>query len=107
MKSFEYSLSSAPLARVIDVIAEALGRREPGSPNKSRFARMASRFWHRQLRGVDAYIARADSMFAALDKWLWKQRVRETEAWLAQSKDLFELEARIRELDRAPNGRIF
>jgi len=56
---------------------------------------------------VDAYIARSDAMFAALDRWLWKQRMRETEAWLAQSKDVFELEARIRELERGPRTHIF
>jgi hypothetical protein len=55
---------------------------------------------------VDAYIARSDAMFAALDRWLWKQRMRETEAWLAQSQDRFELEARIRELERRPCARI-
>jgi hypothetical protein len=43
----------------------------------------------------------------ALDRWLWKQRARETEAWLAQSKDVFELEARMRELERRPPTRIW
>ena len=63
-------------------------------------ARMGDWLLHRQMRGVDAHVARADGMFAALDRWLWRQRMRETEAWLAQAKDLFELEVRIRELER-------
>jgi len=107
MKVLEYNPRGARVAGVLDVIAEALGRRDPKGPEQGWLARTASRLWHRQLRGVDAYIARADSMFAALDKWLWKQRIRETEAWLATSADIFELEARIRELDRMPHGRIF
>jgi glycine/D-amino acid oxidase-like deaminating enzyme len=117
---------------VIDIIAESLGRPPiptttkaanaatwgpaagtvpkaapaPATPAESgRLERAAAWLWQRQLRGVDAYIARADGMFAALDRWLWKQRMRETEAWLAKSHDLFELEARIRQLERGPDSR--
>jgi len=92
---------------VIDTIAESLARERPKRSEQGWLEQAGARFWRRQVRGVDAYIARADSMFAALDRWLWKQRARETEAWLAQSKDVFELEARIRELERGPPSRIF
>jgi hypothetical protein len=123
----------APLfSGVIDIIAESLGRppipvatpaanaaswgpangsapkarSAPAIPSEpGRLARAGAWLWRRQLRGVDAYIARADGMFAALDRWLWKQRMRETEAWLAQSRDVFELEARIRQLERGPDSR--
>ena len=105
MKRLESYPRNALFAGVLDSIAESLGRPKEGG--QSWFARTGSRLWRRQLRGVDAYIARADSMFEALDRWLWKQRARETEAWLAQSKDIFELEARIRELERRPPSRIF
>ena len=67
---------------------------------QSWLARAGDWLLRRRIRGVGADIARADGMFAALDRWLWKQRVRETEAWLAQSQDVFELEARIRQLER-------
>ena len=105
MKRLESYPRNTLFAGVLDSIAESLGRPKEGG--QSWLARTGSRLWRRQLRGVDAYIARADSMFAALDRWLWKQRARETEAWLAQSKDVFELEARIRELERGPPSRIF
>jgi hypothetical protein len=107
MKALETYARNTPFAGILDLIAETLGRPNPKGAEQGWLARTASRLWRRQVRGVDAYLSRADSMFAALDRWLWKQRMRETEAWLAQSKDVFELEARIRELERAPQSRIF
>lgn len=106
MKILEIQLRS-PLGDVVDVIAQVLGHNvaKPSAPGW--FARLLTRLWRRQLRGVDAYMQRADALSAALDRWLWKQRMRETEAWLAQSKDVFELEARIRALERGPCSHIF
>ena len=39
---------------------------------------------------------------AALDNWFYRQRLATREAYLAQSQNVFELEARMRELERAP-----
>jgi Protein of unknown function (DUF3563) len=36
----------------------------------------------------------------ALDNWFYRQRVREREAYLAKAKDIFELEYRMRQLER-------
>jgi len=36
----------------------------------------------------------------AFDNWLYRQQVKQREAYLAQSKDIFELEARLRHLER-------
>jgi len=107
MKATQTHARSTPFASVLDAIAEALGRPVLSPPRSGWLTRLGTRLWSRQLRGVVAYIARSDAMFAALDRWLWKQRMRETEAWLAQSKDVFELEARIRELERGPRTHIF
>ena len=107
MKVMESNPRTTFLSGVLDVIAESLGR-PSAAPAKPRWlSRIGAWLWNRQLRGVDAYIAKSDAMFAALDRWLWKQRMRETEAWLAQSQDRFELEARIRDLERSPCARIF
>ena len=106
MKAAETQPRSTLFTGVLDVIAEALGRPSLPKPRPGWIGRVGSRLWSRQIRGVDAHIRKADSMFAALDRWLWRQRMRDTEAWLAQSKDRFELEARIRELERRPGGRI-
>jgi Protein of unknown function (DUF3563) len=74
----------------------------PADGRQGWLARAGDWLLRRRIRGVGADIARADGTFAALDRWLWKQHVRETEAWLAQSQDIFELEARMRELGRGP-----
>ena len=41
------------------------------------------------------------------DRWLWRQHVREREAYLADSKDIFELEERIRGLERTVGSRYY
>ena len=38
----------------------------------------------------------------AVDNWLYRQQVKQREAYLGESKDIFELEARIRHLERRP-----
>ena len=38
----------------------------------------------------------------AFDNWLYQQQVKQREAWLAESQDIFELEARMRYLERRP-----
>jgi Protein of unknown function (DUF3563) len=38
----------------------------------------------------------------SLEQWLYRQRMKDRDAWLAQSQDVFELERRVRELDRRP-----
>jgi hypothetical protein len=40
--------------------------------------------------------------FERFDRWAARQRQRERERYLARSADIFELEARIRELERRP-----
>ena len=39
---------------------------------------------------------------AALDHWFHRQRMKERDAYLAQSQNVYELEARIRRLERRP-----
>jgi hypothetical protein len=43
---------------------------------------------------------RRQSWLDRLDAWVWRQQQKDRDAWLAQSKDLAELEARLRALDR-------
>jgi hypothetical protein len=47
------------------------------------------------------------TLLQRFDRWLWQQQVREREAYLAQSQDIFELEARIRSLERAVGSRYY
>ena len=41
-----------------------------------------------------------------LDTWFWNQRQRAREAYLAQSQDLYEVERRMRELERDGGSRF-
>ena len=38
----------------------------------------------------------------ALDSWSYRQRVKEREAYLAQAQDVFDVERRMRALERRP-----
>jgi len=49
--------------------------------------------------------AAARSLLERLDTWFWRQRQRAHEAYLAQSQDIFELERRMRELERSVGNR--
>ena len=49
--------------------------------------------------------AKAVSLLDRLDAWFWHQRQRANEAYLAQSQDVFELESRMRALERGVSDR--
>ena len=42
-----------------------------------------------------------------LDHWFWNQDQKATEAYLAQAKDVYELEVRIRDLERRTPSRYY
>jgi len=42
------------------------------------------------------------TLFERFDRWAARMRQRDRERYLAQASDVFELEARIRELERRP-----
>lgn len=47
------------------------------------------------------------SLFERLDRWVYRQEQREREAWLSGAQDVFELEARIRQLERSVGSRYY
>jgi uncharacterized protein DUF3563 len=47
------------------------------------------------------------SLMERFDRWLWKQHVREREAYLADAQDIFDLEDRIRRLERSVGSRYY
>jgi hypothetical protein len=47
------------------------------------------------------------SLLDRLDRWLWRQEVREREAYLADSKDIYELEERMRRMERSVGPRYY
>jgi len=44
--------------------------------------------------------ARRRGLFERLDDWFWRQQQRAVEAYLAKATDVYDLEARIRALER-------
>jgi hypothetical protein len=97
MKSLEIQAKPLFFFGIFDVVAEVF----------RGLGQAGNWIWRHQMRGVTANIEQANGMYEALDRWLWKQRQHEIEDWLGQSKDLFELEARMRELERRPAYRIW
>jgi hypothetical protein len=78
---------------------------EPGLTDAwTKFANALA--FHPQPRGFEPHQAsgrpmdRKPGFFERLDRWFWRQEMKEREAWLAESKDIFELEARMRMLER-------
>jgi hypothetical protein len=49
--------------------------------------------------GIGAAFAR---FMEALDAWFYRQRMKEREAYLAQAVDVYDVERRMRELERNP-----
>jgi len=120
MASLQNHYGTTVFGGVLAAIAEGLGgpaskasaeSREPEdsgvAARPGMLGRIGERLWRRQLVSVQDQVGRSDDLFASLDRWLWKQHVRETEAWLAQSHDIYELERRIRHLERNRDGRLF
>jgi hypothetical protein len=57
----------------------------------------------RDVRGLDGRSdapARRRGLFERLDHWFWRQQQRGVEAYLAKATDVYDLEARIRALER-------
>ena len=55
---------------------------------------------------VDSFansVAKSRSWLSRVDTWFWKQEMKRREAFLAQSTDIFDLERRMRMLERAGN----
>lgn len=49
---------------------------------------------------------RSRGLFERLDAWLWRQAQREHETYLAGARDIYELEARIRRLERCGRSQL-
>jgi hypothetical protein len=47
------------------------------------------------------------TLMERFDRWLWNQHVRDREAYLADAKDIFELEERLRQLERSVGSRWY
>ena len=58
-------------------------------------------------RTRDSGVAPRRGLLERLDHWLWRIREKDRERYLAQAKDLPDLEARLRELERGIGSRYY
>lgn len=93
---------------VFGVIGDALARRyDPaGSPANSAAFDPPPASGMPVAEG-ESGAARPRGIAGRLDRGFWRQRMNETESWLAQSQDVFELEERIRRLERSVGNRYY
>ena len=80
------------------LIAEALGR--PERRRDSAEPRPQPTPLSRPSARAVAEAAPRTGFLDRLDAWFWRQAQREQEAYLAKSRDVFDLERRIRALER-------
>ena len=50
---------------------------------------------------------RSSGILERIDRWFWRQSLRERERYLARSQDVFELEERMRRLERTIGSRYY
>jgi len=61
----------------------------------------------RNPRRTNVSPPRSPGFFERIDRWFWRLALRDREQYLANSQDIFELEERIRRLDRAVGSRYY
>ena len=104
MRSYEISSPTAAelyfdrsiVGNLATLIADALGRSRRREPAP------------RTVEGT-ALRPRAEraTWLERLDRWFWRQEQKDREAYLARSKDVFDLERRIRALERGAITRYY
>jgi hypothetical protein len=50
---------------------------------------------------------RSPGLLERIDRWFWRQAQREREAYLSGARDIFELEERMRRLERSVGSRYY
>lgn len=85
-----------PFGALITLMAQALSP-NPGSGSAPR---------HPLAYGAPPTAPRR-GLLERVENWFWRQRQGAREDYLAQSKDIFELEARMRDLERPYGARYY
>ena len=100
----ELYFNNSLIGHVSTLLAEALGggfrRRQPA-------ARGSKPRGPTQRTGPKASAERRGSWLDRLDAWFWRQEQKAREDYLARSTDIFELERRMRALERNPISRYY
>ena len=88
VQACRYPLNHTGVARVFALIAEGLS--SPTRPDDD----------DRLPRTTPAAAPARHGLLERIDHWFWELDQRAVDEYLGQSKDVFELEARIRQLER-------
>jgi len=95
MRTAQFTLSDSvfrTIAEITETVSRPLrGPRAASGPNTTRPTATSPRL----------------GWLERLEQWQWRQEQRSVEAWLAQSQDVFELEARILDLQRGNPSRYY
>lgn len=101
----ELYFNNSIYGQLYTLIAGTLGgsepRRDPAEPRSHAKSRP------RQPAREIAKAAPRTGFLDRLDAWFWRQAQREQEAYLAKSRDVFDLERRIRALERGEITRYY
>jgi len=126
MKTGQYELPYGTFGGVFGAVADAMGtsrailpagsparadaskpRQSDAGPPAGALARIGQRLmgWH--AGRVAPSMAPAQDVFDRLDQWMWRQHTRDVEAYLAGSEDVFEVERRLKALERGASRPLF
>ncbi|HMA31664.1 MAG TPA: DUF3563 family protein [Casimicrobiaceae bacterium] len=106
-KAAELYFKDSIIGQLSAVIAEAVARRSTAAEDARKAAALAARRSSTATTPAAAPVEARKSLLDRLDAWHFRQAQREREAYLAGSKDVFELERRIRAIDRGAMGRYY
>ena len=99
----ELYFNNSLIGHVSTLLAEALG----GFRGRRLAARASKPRGPTQRTAPKAGAERRGSWLDRLDAWFWRQEQRAREDYLARSADIFELERRMRALERNPISRYY
>ncbi|MGA8033212.1 MAG: DUF3563 family protein [Casimicrobiaceae bacterium] len=104
-KAAELYFKESIIGQLSAVVAEALARRSTAAEDARKAAARAPR--KSSTEAAAAPVEARKSLLERLDAWQFRQAQREREAYLARSKDVFDLERRMRSIDRGTMGRYY
>ena len=106
-KVAELYFKESIIGQLSAVVAEAVARRSTAAEDARKAAARAARKPSTVAAEAAAPVEARKSLLDRLDAWHFRQAQREREAYLARSKDVFDLERRMRAIDRGTMGRYY
>ena len=95
--------NDSPVGHMSRLLAEALG----GARERKPAARGAKPRGSARRSAPRSVREPRSSWLDRLDAWFWRREQKAREAYLARSTDVFDLERRIRDLERRPIARYY